>query len=169
MSKLLFTCKNFKLIERTMKKLLLTLAAASVVLVACNKEEAVVPTSTSPAKKATISGKLYANTNVNNDTTGFVRDKENAPDGIAVVATVTIGGSEYRYETTSSGGSYKLEIPCGNETRTVTIMYSDFTADQTLATGSNPSTKSLVWTAGDESVDVVGGVSKIIDVEYTGN
>jgi hypothetical protein len=145
-----------------MKKLLLTLAAASVMLVACKKEEAVEPTKTSEAPKATITGKLYAETNPTNTT------RETAPDGIKVVATASHNGNTYRYETTSAGGSYKLEIPCNNDGVNLTIQFSDFVADETQPAGSDPGSKSRVWTTANVSVDgLVGGVSKVRDVTYS--
>lgn len=142
-----------------MKKLLLSLAAASMMFVACKKEsEAVLPTSTSEATTGNITFKVYAETNEDN------ADRETAPDGTVVVATATHSGNTYVYESAISGGSVSFDIPAMNTGTTVSFTFSDFRTDVTEFGGTV--TEGEIFTATTANVTLMPGVSEIRDITY---
>lgn len=149
---------------------------ASMALVACKKDEAVLPTATSEATKATLTGTAYAELNWNTE------GAEKAPDGTVVVATwVTmkqvynpqvgyemVVDQTFTYSGTVTGGKYSISIPVGEKTKTYTVSYGDFTADQTQLTGQLPATVSKHYTVANKTVTLNGGMSKELNVTYTG-
>lgn len=143
-----------------MKKLLFTLAAASVMLVSCKKEEAVEPTKTSEAAKGTIVGNLNAELDLSKD------GLEKAPDGTVVTATTVVNGQTFTYEGKVADGAYSISIPVGQTARVYTVRFSSFTADQTQRTGQLPSAIKTYYTAADAEVTLVGGVTKAADKNY---
>jgi hypothetical protein len=154
-----------------MKKLLLSLAAASVMLVSCSKEEAVAPTKTSEAPKAVIKGTAMAQLAIKADANGddFY---ENAPDGTVIVAIVThtldngTQSKAFRYEAKVASGNYKFEIPCVNAGTNVQIVPSHFFADQSQPEGVSPSSYKKNFEAEVEEFEVVGGVNVEHDIYY---
>jgi hypothetical protein len=154
-----------------MKKLLLSLAAASVMLVSCSKEEPIAPTKTSEASKAVIKGVAMAQLAIKSDANGddFY---ENAPEGTVIVAVVThtlANGSQsqaFRYETKVTAGNYKFEIPSVNAGTTIQIVPSQFFADQSQPEGVSPSTYKKNFEAEVEEFEVIGGVNVEHDIYY---
>jgi outer membrane lipoprotein-sorting protein len=139
-----------------MKKLLFTLAAASVMMVACKKKGAEEPTKTSEAVSAIISGKATAE--LNNTTDG----REDVPNGTKVIAKVWRDGQYHRYETSVNNGMYSFSIPASNDGIEVDITFSEFRSD--VKVDADNTNKDRVFGACDEWVSANPGQTQIIDV-----
>jgi hypothetical protein len=150
-----------------MKKLLLSVAAASLMLVACKKEEAAGITSSNPVGTAIIKGKAQANTDETNfDPTWGWDIYENVPDGTPVILTFEIDGQTYRYTSSVTNGEYSFEIPSRNEGMMVEIDFSDFRSNVKFGPNAEDVYPDAVFEAGDESVWAHAGEVVINDVMY---
>jgi hypothetical protein len=152
-----------------MKKLLLSIAAASVMLVACKKEESGI-TQTNQIVNAVIKGKAYANTDLTNVDAEWGWDiYENVPDGTVVIALVEHDGQTFRYQTTVTNGEYSFEIPARNEGVSVTIEYSDFRSNVKFGPNAADVYPNVVFSRGDDGVWVYPGVTEVMDTEWEMN
>jgi hypothetical protein len=170
-----------------MKKVYLrTLALSAIILGAasCSKE---TQTALEPGM-ATITGKVWANTNLVNDSAtavsaGLIDSFELAPAGTQI--TFVIKGEEldpnpqagYPYKdiiktaTVGADGMYTVSVPAYEKGVNVDIKFDDFMADQTIedqtVTPNRTATKKMKFMAGDQSVMVVAGMKKVVNVRYS--
>lgn len=135
---------------------------ASMAFVACKKDEVVLPTATSEATKATLTGTLYAELDWN--TPGL----EKVPDGVSVTATIDMSGKTFSYSGVTASGKYTIDIPVGGATRNYTLYFGNFTADQTQLVGQLPTTVSKNYTLGNSVATLVGGVTTTKNFTYVG-
>jgi hypothetical protein len=140
-----------------MKKLLFSLAAASVMLVAC-KKEAEEPTKTSEAVSAVITGKAQAE--LDNTLDG----REDVPNGTKVIANVWRNGQSHRYETTVNNGEYSFSIAAPNDGMEVEIIFSEFRSDIKL--NATDTDKDVVFGACSNLVWVYPGETQIEDTNW---
>lgn len=135
---------------------------ASMAFVACKKDEVVLPTATSEAAKATLTGTLYAELDWN--TPGL----EKVPDGTTVTATIVMNTKTFTYSGVTASGKYSIAIPVGGDTKNYTLYFGNFTADQTQLTGQLPATVSKNYTLANGAVTLIGGVTINKDYTYVG-
>ena len=143
-----------------MKKLLLTVAVASMFFTACKKEEEVITvSSTSVAPKVIVNGVVKADIDKTN--TVF----ETAPNGTVVIATATEGTQTYRFETTIQNGAFRFELPTSNKGLNFDIDFSDFSTDITTTLGTE---KAVIYNATSISTGtVIGGTTLYVENAYT--
>ena len=153
-----------------MRKLLLSIAAASVMLVACKKEEAGV-TKTNEPVNAIIKGKAYANTDLTNVDAEWGWDiYENVPEGTIVIAIVEHEGHSFRYQTSvDANGSYELQIPARNEGVDVMIEYSDFRSNVKFGPNAADQYPNVVFNRESDLYTVYPGVTQVVDAEWDTN
>lgn len=130
------------------RKIYASLAIAAIAFVSCKKEEPVAP---SEPGVATVSGTLWANSNLDNDTDqwgGYMFNPEYAKSGATITAVVDgydldqTPDPAYDYpeiiRTTTIGanGSYSFaDIPCYDEVISVELRFNDY-VDQQLSGGT---------------------------------
>lgn len=157
------------------RKIFAALAISAIAFVGCKKEEPVAP---SEPGSATISGTLWADSNVDNDTDQvgwFLFKPETAISGATVTAIIdgydldptpdgTYNYPEMKYTTTiGSGGAYSITVPCYNESIQVELRFNDFTGNQ-LSGGQNSTVK--YYMGGSQYVDVWNGAVVINDYTF---
>jgi hypothetical protein len=157
------------------RKIFAALAISAIAFVSCKKDEAPAPVDPG---NGTISGTLWANTNVDNDTDdmgGYEFKPEYAPAGVTV--TAVINGAQldqtvdpdYTYPemkytaVTGTNGSYSLTVPAYANSIEVELRFNDFTANQ-LSGGDNNTTTFTM--GGSQWVDVWDGAVVIKDYTY---
>jgi hypothetical protein len=143
-----------------MKKLLFTLAAASVMMVACKKKGAEEPTKTSEAAVAIIKGKALAE--LDNTSAG----REDVPNGTTIVATVNRGGQMHRYESTVQNGEYTFSIPAPNTGITVSMSFSNFRSDVKISADPLTVSEDRIFGACDAGTTIHAGETQIIDFTW---
>lgn len=166
-----------------MKKSLLGVAvcafAGLAIFGSCKKDDDALATGPT-LTMATVTGKLTANTDLRNDTSGVYN--EMVPAGVTVVATINTGDwyrnksrSSFEYAnkvyttTTDANGAYTLSIEVADQAVSVDLKMSEFYADQQQDTtgGKAPSVKNLRYYATALSkFDVVSSENVIKDVTY---
>ncbi len=146
------------------RKIFAVLAIGTIAIVSCKKEEPATP---ADPGSATVSGTMWANSNLDNDTDqwGFYQlQPEYAKSGTLVTAVIdsedldATPDPSFTYQkltwttTIGSNGSYSFTgLPCYNEPITVELKFNDYT-DQQLSGGTiDPSvtysTMGTTWTA----------------------
>lgn len=171
-----------------MKKVMLNVAlgamALAIVSVSCKKEEEEDKKIASPkAATATISGRILANTDLRNDTNGVYNEVGQA--GVQVVARASSKSLLYNADnafeypdnaftgTTDAEGKFTITVNTLNKGVTYMVYFSDYLAAQQQDTvgGVAPrtETKRYYHPTGSESVYVVPGYTKVLDVTYDHN
>lgn len=124
---------------------------------------------------ATISGLVYANLNLTNDTVAAPDYYEKAPAGTQIIAIIDVEdlitnpepGVNYgqkQFETTvQSDGSYSLEIDANTKAVNVTLKSDDFTYNQVI---SEDESKRKIFQAAEQYPTVTKNADKIIDIYY---
>ncbi|MBI3136755.1 MAG: hypothetical protein HYZ14_18925 [Bacteroidetes bacterium] len=160
------------------RKIFAALAISAIAFVSCKKEEPVAPAGPG---SATVSGTLWANSNLDNDTDNwgfYMYVPEYAKAGATITAVVdgydldpTPDGSyDYpevtRTTTIGSNGAYSFtDIPCYDEIITVELRFNDYN-DQQLSGGViDPSV--TYYMGGSQYVQVWRGA--VVMNDYTFN
>lgn len=157
------------------RKIFAALAISAIAFVSCKKDEPVAP---AEPGTATISGTLWANTNVDNDTDvngNAMANPEYAPSGVRVTAVIDAmdldqtPDADFDYQdmswstVTGTNGSYSFTgIPCYATAIDCELRFNDFTADQQVGGDDTPTN----FTLGSVTVSVYAGAVVINDYEY---
>ncbi len=164
-----------------MKKSLIILGIAFLGLSSCKKESEIVEDTLGTA---TISGKLTADLDLNNDRNAagaYVKGlNPEAVEGITVSVTINTRNWDqtpdpsYTYEqrvytaTTDVNGDYSLSIPAGEKAFGVAVTYSSFTYHQVqYGSSGGGSTRAVPFSASNRSATLFAGSSSTLDVEYS--
>ena len=164
--------------KKTLLSVIVCALAGMVIFGSCKKDEEALATGPT-LTTATITGKLTANTDLRNDTSGIYNEKVAA--GVTVVGVINTGEwyrnktrSSYEYSnkvystTTDANGAYTLSVEVADQAVTVLVSMSDFYADQQQDTtgGRAPSVKNLRYSTTPSSVIVLSTETVIKDVIY---
>lgn len=156
---------------------ILGLALILVFTSSCEKDEDINnPTPT--LSTATITGFVYANLDLSNDTNefgGYEMQYEKAPNGTILHAYIDAedfvsepqAGVVYQnlsYTTTvGNDGSYTFELPAVNKDVTVRITADEFSYNKIVNDSTNEMTNYAIM---EQSPSIIAGISKIIDFYY---
>lgn len=129
---------------------------SATMLFSCKKEQN-TPTSSSDATQATISGTAYAELDLTKGGLEF------APNGTKVIATTTISGKSYNYTGTITDGKYSISIPVGRDSKTYSINFDGFSANQTIEDGTK---KLRNYSFNSSNVTLVATQNVVLDANY---
>jgi hypothetical protein len=152
----------------------------ATLVTSCEKIEEASPVTVKTDLTATIAGKVQAQ--LEEDTTVFAM--ENAPAGTKLffrIAKQTLNpnapsGDFLIYEATvDAAGFYSIEVPTAKGGGNVLIIPDEFTYDKTMWDWDNDenqwvlSKERKTYTAGNVTVNVIPGQTKIVDFVYNHN
>ncbi|MDR1585448.1 MAG: hypothetical protein LBS07_04645 [Prevotellaceae bacterium] len=146
-----------------MKKVFLFTVALALAFSACQKYDVSEPVSADKMAKATVSGVVYANTDLTNT------DKEFAPAGTKLKFTasysdlgITTNTGTFAAETTvQANGTYSISLPAKASDITYTISCEDFVADEV---NRYKTVKKIFTATSDQSVKQ--GFNYVKNIDY---
>ena len=162
-----------------MKKLFMTVAAATMIFASCKKDEASKPLDLETLPKITLKGTVYANLNE------IVPELQFAPAGTVVRISVPYraydannnsGGYYVKTTQIDAKGEYSIEVPYVSTGVDATLSFEDFTANVTVVDPSTGASRTVLkhFTRGDIAVNGLGkgqgeGDYRKIDATYAEN
>lgn len=170
---------------KNMKRLInlaVILLVLSQILSSCGKEELASPVELNSSQKATLTGLVYAQLNLLNDT--MVTKYEFAPSGTKIIVKIDarqlavnppedVEFTDLLYTTeVKADGSFSIELPAISKGLEATVIFNDFTYNQVPAyrtefgyyRAGDPVRK--IYKADEFSITLVAGQTIIQDVYY---